>query len=251
MIPKRQLLKIPKQLSEELAEEVGIHIGDGSMNLYVSKGKRHWGYIFSSHLKDDKEYRKYVKTLMKKLYNITPYERSRENGSMIGYYRKELVLFKKILGLPMGKKDNIKIPQWVMKNESFCKSCVRGIMDTDGCITFRKPFKKNKRSYPTLKITNKSKLLIEQLNEIFLQFGLKPSIYKEKGKRRNKIHIRYNVNLNGVKNLDKYLKLFGFSNLKHIKKYDVWKYLGYYPASLIKKNMAVTRFELVTPTLPS
>lgn len=31
-------LKIPKEMSLELAEEIGLHIGDGSMNYYSKRG---------------------------------------------------------------------------------------------------------------------------------------------------------------------------------------------------------------------
>ncbi len=219
-----QIIKLPK-FSKELAEETGIHIGDGSMNLYRSGNKNHWGYVYSSHLVDDKEYRDYVKNLMKLLYNLYPYEKTKNNCTCLVYTKKDLILFKQKVGLPMGKKTEIIIPDWIMKDSIYAKNCVRGIVDTDGCIRFRKPFKGTKRSYPNIKICNVSEPLIKQLEQIFKDFGLKPSIYHEIRDVGNTLHV---LNLNGLDNLNKYLTNFGFSNNKHIKKYLFWKENGYY-----------------------
>lgn len=39
-------------------------------------------------------------------------------------------------GLPMGNKikNKIKIPNWILEKDSYLKSCIRGIFDTDGSI---------------------------------------------------------------------------------------------------------------------
>lgn len=226
MVHENNQITIPSEFSNELAEETGIHIGDGSMNLYKSKGKNHWVYTHSGHLIDDKLYRDYVKHLMKKLYNIYPSESSRNNCVLLKYTKKELILFKHGIGLPMSKKINITIPKWIYSRSSYLINCVRGIVDTDGGIRFRKPFGSNLYKYPEIKISNTSEPLINQIHRIFIKFGLKPSIHMDKiGNRRP--NILYNVNLNGVKNLEKYIKIFGFSNDKHYAKYLHWKKFGY------------------------
>ena len=231
-------LILPTEFSEELAEETGIHIGDGGMNVYKYKKKNHWEYVHSSHLVDDREYRQYVKILMKKLYNLEPYEKIQRKCAVLVYTRKDLVLFKKNIGLPMGKKENIRIPDWILKNEKFKISCVRGIVDTDGCIRFRKPFKGKIHNYPHIKVTIKSEILIKQLNEIFIDFGLKPSINKEKI-RYSRPNVLYTVNLNGVKNVNRYVELIGFSNNKHLDKYLFWKEHGFYTKNKINGGAGI------------
>ncbi|MFH1503480.1 MAG: hypothetical protein ABIE36_02390 [Candidatus Diapherotrites archaeon] len=47
-------MKIPSKISEELAEEIGWHIGDGSMNFYKNRGKLKGFYQLRGHIKDDK-----------------------------------------------------------------------------------------------------------------------------------------------------------------------------------------------------
>jgi len=86
---KIQRLILPLDYSEELAEETGIHIGDGSMNIYRKNNAN--SYTYSGHAIDDLEFSKYVKNLMKKLYNLYPsYERVQKNTIMISYTRKKL-----------------------------------------------------------------------------------------------------------------------------------------------------------------
>ena len=47
-------MQIPKNISSELAEEVGWHIGDGSMNFYKNRGKIRGFYQLRGHIEDDK-----------------------------------------------------------------------------------------------------------------------------------------------------------------------------------------------------
>ena len=62
-------ITLPTHFSADLAEEIGLHLGDGSMNFYNGKGF----YQLRGHIKDDKEhYKTRIKDLYQKLYNITP-----------------------------------------------------------------------------------------------------------------------------------------------------------------------------------
>ena len=92
---KIQNLILPSSYSNELAEETGIHIGDGSMYLYKEK---YGVYCFSGHEHDDIQFSIYFIHLMKKLYNLWPsYEKTRKNTRMIEYTRNDLVFFKEKL----------------------------------------------------------------------------------------------------------------------------------------------------------
>ena len=209
------------------------------MNFYKSANKNHWGYVFSTHAIDDLEHSLYVKMLMKKLYNIDPYERLQGRCASLVYTRKDLVLFKKKLGLPMGRKNNIGIPKWILCNEKYLKNCIRGIVDTDGCFRFRKPYKGKLHSYPEIKISNSSIFLINQIKESLIEFGFTPSTNREKKENKNSTSFVYSLNLNGVKNVEKYVKIIGTSNPKHLNKYLFWKKYGFWT----RKDMAAPRFE--------
>ena len=49
-------IKIPKKITSDLAEETGLHIGDGSMNFYNTKQGINGIYQLRGHLIDDKEH---------------------------------------------------------------------------------------------------------------------------------------------------------------------------------------------------
>lgn len=62
---KRRDITLPT-VSEKLAEETGIHIGDGSMS-YQNGGYR---IVYAGNLFEDALYIQFVRSLLKDLYNI-------------------------------------------------------------------------------------------------------------------------------------------------------------------------------------
>lgn len=57
-------LALPEEVSPDLAEEIGLHIGDGSMNFYCGKGL----FQLRGHIMEDKaHYQKRIKRLYKLL----------------------------------------------------------------------------------------------------------------------------------------------------------------------------------------
>jgi len=216
-----QELILPSNYSKELAEETGIHIGDGCMNIYRRNNAN--AYTYSGHAIDDLRFSEYVKSLMKRLYNLYPsYERIQKNTILLSYTRKKLIKFKHKLGLPLGIKNNIKIPDWIMVKKDFKIACVKGIFATDGSLLFQKKYK-TINYYPQLKIASKSKELIDQVNFIFNELGIKSSISCDKRitpRHPNKIWSAY---IYGRGNLENFVKIIGFSNPKHQEKYNKWK----------------------------
>ena len=132
-------IKIPS-FCEDLAEETGIHLGDGCMNIFKRKGGITYYYSITLHALDDKDYIDYIINKMEELYNIKPYIRKLPNNNtlQVTYFSKALVEFKRQSGLLMSPKEDIKIPEWICNNKNFMTACIRGIVDTDGTIVFKK-----------------------------------------------------------------------------------------------------------------
>ena len=82
---------------------------------------------------------------MKKLYNLEPIKQSprKDNCGVLRYSRKQLLMFKKKIGLPMGAKENISIPMWIFKKRGFQIACLRGLFDTDGCVCLQKKYRED------------------------------------------------------------------------------------------------------------
>jgi len=79
-------MKFPSKITPELAEEVGWHIGDGSMNIYKNRGKSKGFYQLRGHIEDDKEhYIKRIAPLFKKLFDIDLSIREMPSTRVVGF----------------------------------------------------------------------------------------------------------------------------------------------------------------------
>lgn len=199
---RRQKIKLPLK-NEKLSEFFGIMIGDGGIS-------RHQINITLSKLVDT-EYSIWLVDFIKKLFNIKASRQNRKNNSIpIIISRTNLVDFLTKNGLPSGNKIKcqVDIPKWIIKNKKFSAACVRGLMDTDGCVYIDKHNYKNKiYGNICLDFTSGSKKLLSSVYKIFQKFKLEPKIYEKS------VKIRKN------KNVIEYFKIIGSHNEKHINKF--------------------------------
>jgi len=208
---KKKNLKFPKKLTPFLAEEIGIHLGDG----FLSNKKNN--FRLKGNKKDEKEYYDtYIKNLYKKLYNLDINLKEYETTYGFEIASQALWHFKtNILEIKSGRKDNISIPKIIKtKDIKILTSFIRGIFDTDGSVSFISAYG-FKKYYPHIGITLKSKNLIDEIYEILVMLGFEPKKYKEGDYW--KIHLR------GYKRLERYSKLIGWNNPKHLNKVKQWK----------------------------
>jgi hypothetical protein len=215
-------MKLPSKISLELAEEVGWHIGDGSMNIYKNRGKLKGFYQLRGHIEDDKEhYVKRIKPLFKNLFDIDVNIRKMPSTRVVGFqiWNDNLVEFKKKLGLPLGKKTNISIPSNFLLNNKLKKAVIRGIFDTDGGIYLEK---KNGKLYPRIHITTISFELSEQILSLFKELGFRATRYsqlRDKYFRRERAYI---LSLRGIEMFHKFMKEIIPQNPKHFAKYQIF-----------------------------
>ncbi len=216
--------------SELLAEELGIHYGDGYMKIKTNKWGKHYEYSYSAHTYDDKDYIQEVKKILRTLYNLNGYERTKGNSYELMFSSRELVNFKLSMGASLSPKMNLKIPEWIQKDNNFISSFLRGIFDTDGYLTFKNK-NNTKHKYPYIGISFKDFILINQIAKLITKFSISFSMWKEEklDKRNGKINIKWAIGISGEENLIRYIENIGFRNRKHITKYLLWKNLGYCP----------------------
>ena len=117
--------------SEDLAEFVGILLGDGS----IQKNQ----ISITLHYLDDKEYGEFVSSLAKKLFDVHVGKCFCKKSSVNRYLisRSRLVdFFVKKLDLKIGNKikQQVDIPIWIKQNKLYSIACMRGLFDTDGCV---------------------------------------------------------------------------------------------------------------------
>lgn len=188
-----------------MSELVGAIIGDG--NIYAKK--RFWVEI-TGDLNNDKGYmRNYIGPIVKKELSYDPHIFKRPNSLNLRIYNKEFVDYLKNLGIPTGegKGKKVLIPKEICKKWFLARNCIRGIIDTDGSVTFDKR-EAYLRPYPRIALHINNPDLRRQLSAILLTKKLKATISEKEG----------TLYLNGTKQVTRFLRKIGFSNMKHIRR---------------------------------
>lgn len=208
---KRRNIILPNRLTPLLAEEMGMHYGDGFLS------KRRNEYRLKGN-KDEKEYYdKHIANLYKTLFGLNLNIKEYETTYGFEISSKALWEFKnKVLNIPAGRKNNIDFPKIInFNNKEILASFLRGIFDTDGSVSFKSGYGL-KSYYPRILLSLKSKKLIDGIHKALEVLGLKPKTYFNKSGY-------WGINLNGYQRLAKYEGLIGWSNPKHLKKVKAWK----------------------------
>lgn len=206
----RKEIRIPR-LSKSLAELFGIMLGDGGINNL-------WQANITMNSVEDAEYALYVKSLIQDLFDISPPIRKRKgrNAVVISAASTTLVNFLVEKGLPRGNKleNGIQIPSWILQKQSYRTACVRGLMDTDGCL-FIHSHKVGGKSYENIGLcfTSYSSKMLGQVAGVFEEFGIIPHI----GSQGRSIYL-YRADA-----VAKYLRVFGTSNKRISSLYEKWK----------------------------
>ncbi|MAH03660.1 hypothetical protein CMI39_02640 [Candidatus Pacearchaeota archaeon] len=227
-------IKIPEKLTPELAELIGIIMGDGNITM---KNQRYIITIFGDLIEDSDYHQNYVTTLFKNLFNINPLLKKKifgEKGNcriMITRSKAITSFFVNIIGLPNGKKDFLRVPKFIFKSDkNIIYKFLRGLADTDFTIKFKTRYGK-KNYYPIIIGNFSCKEFVNNLKNLLKKINFHSHIENRKkyDKKRNKIYRTSAVNIVGIKNTKKWMKEIGFANKRHIMRYNVWKKLGYCP----------------------
>ncbi|MDD5253573.1 MAG: LAGLIDADG family homing endonuclease [Candidatus Nanoarchaeia archaeon] len=217
-IDKEKGLILPEKMTLELAEEIGLHIGDGSMNFYQNKKRMLGSYSLRGHIQDDKHhYLSRIAPLYQRLYNLKPRIREMPSTGVIGFqiWSNGLTNFKhQLLKLPLGKKENIKIPQFIYKHKEYIPSIIRGVYDTDGTLYLEKKYNK---LYPRIQINTVSNLLAEQLKKSLNQLDIRTTKYTQIRKEKNWNNL-HTISIRGEKMMDKFFNIIQPFNPKHLIK---------------------------------
>jgi hypothetical protein len=187
-------------LSVQLAEFIGIHLGDGTLTknfIRISGDKRY-----------DMLYMKYIQKLGKSLFGLqsTISFHKNRNTCYVTFQSVALSQFlSKNYGILPGDKirNRIGIPSCILRNKQLSIACLRGLIDTDGCVSRRgiggKQF--------TVCFTSHSKVLIEQVKEIGYKYNIFSHAYKTE------------VGTNDRQKVRRYFQVVGSSNIRHIVRF--------------------------------
>ena len=204
----RKIVYAPPQ-SPDLAEFMGIMIGDGSIGRYQVS--------ITLDAKTDKEYLEYITTLLTSLFKIKPgvQLRPRRGCVVLIVSSIELANYLVVMGLPRGNKlkAGLDIPSWITSNKSYSTACIRGIFDTDGSI-FQEThhYKQKTYSYCRMALVSASPALRKTVAGKLHALGMNGLV------RNNR-----SVTLERFTDIEKYFRIVGSSNPKHL---DRWAAFG-------------------------
>lgn len=186
-------VKLP-EMNEELAEFIGICLGDGTLTRYFIR--------ISSDPRYEIPYLNYISKICKNLFGITPCIRKERERNLIYLTLFSVKICKflhDIYDLPYGNKikNDAKIPSIILKNKNLRKSCLRGLIDTDGCV-----------SRGTIYFCSHGRTLKNQVEKI----GRELNIFTSSSE--------FIIGTGVHKKVIQYFKIIGSSNLKHIVRFD-------------------------------
>ncbi len=204
-------IRLPNKLSPLLAEEIGIHLGDGFLS------SKRYDYRLKGHKIDERwYYLDHLKYLYKNLYNIDLSIKNYEDTIGFEIYSQALWDFKvKVLGIKPSPKNNLTIPDIIkVNNEQIITSFLRGFFDTDGSVSFLTKYGKM-NYYPVISLTQKSSQIVEEVAQILQMLGFNPHVYHHR--------CEYTVVLNGYSQLFHFERTIGWNSPKHLNKIARWK----------------------------
>lgn len=203
---RKRFNKLDLKKSPELAELIGIILGDGEI--------RKDGTIrISFDSKKDKNfiYRRVfflIKSLLNNKVGFESYKRiSFGNIAFMRYLNEDC-------NLKSGNKfeNNVGIPEWCFEREEYISSVLRGLFDTDGYFGYLR----GSLEIMLGRFSCRNYILVRNISSAFNNLEIKHSIKQCKDKR-------YKIRITNQIDIIKFFKKIGTSNLKHIIRFLFWR----------------------------
>lgn len=230
-------IKLPERLTENLAYFLGVHMGDGHMNV-IRRGTTVDYYItYHGHIIEEfRWYEEYLKPLIHQLFNKQVMPKPTTRGTVkIEFRSKAIVSFlQQICDLPLGAKKNFGIPSLITHApRRYQFAFLRGLADTDFSMVWRKREKTD--AYPVLWYETSSINLRDGVWEMLQSLGLKMS-QGTRYRTRNGTDLQsYYIQISGRVSLDIWLHHIGTSSYNHLKRLE-----KYAPGQTRTDDLAVT-----------
>ena len=186
-------------------------VGDGGIN-------NPWQANITMNAVADAAYAKCVGQLARDLFGVESAVRKRKDSQalIVCISSTSLVEFLTSKGLVRGNKlkGGVRIPGWILNKRAYRIACVRGLMDTDGCLFIHKHQILGK-TYRNIGLcfSNHASAVLGQVAQIFEEFGIIPHISKDGRK----------LYLYSQEAVEKYLAVFGTSNERISSVYRKWR----------------------------
>jgi intein/homing endonuclease len=153
----------------------------------------------------------YVKPLFENLFNVkmSVYFQKQKNVMYLSKGNRDVIFTLNKFGLKSGnkKKNNQGIPSWIFKSKKYLECCIRGLLDTDGCLC---PI--TGRDYYYIWFSSNIEQLRKDFTQAMKKLGFKTSKWNLRKNRTPDTYV-------GKKDLiNKYFETISFKNQRHLNK---------------------------------
>ena len=191
--------------SSRLAEFIGMMLGDGCLNSAFQAA-----LYFNTDT--DAQYADCMEALATTLFGVAPRRHSASaRGGELLFSSKRLVDYLIQLGFNRGDKvrKQAGVPSWIVENSEYCRSCLRGLMDTDGSVySYQHTVYGRSYTHAALCFTNRSYPLLDFVEETLRVNGYHPT------------RTGFRVYLHRRVELERYFSDVGTHNPKHAQRYQ-------------------------------
>lgn len=178
---------------KNLAYVIGLALGDGNLSNPNGRAVR-------LRITCDTKYKDLIKDFCLSIQKLLPknkvsiVKRAKTFCDISCYSNK----WENWLGWKVGKgskyEQKISIPKWIKQNKKFSIECLRGLLQTDGCIYID-------RGYKMVNFVSIIPTLANDVVNIITKLGFKANIYKIKTKTKD----RYNIRIS--KDTERFIKI--------------------------------------------
>jgi hypothetical protein len=166
-------LRIP-EMSESIAEIIGIHFGDGSLE----DGSRAYCFTYRiSYALDARrpKYVEFVKSIFSAVFGIQMKTIDTPRHCTVLYFCSKTFckFFNEKLTVPFGRKTDLRIPAYIFARNDYLAAFLRGLFDTDGCYITQRD---KGYSYNLLRYTTKHETFASDTQRAITQLGMKSYI---------------------------------------------------------------------------
>jgi intein/homing endonuclease len=232
-------IKMELAIDSNLAEFVGILLGDGSIGEYQSningKIKSQYRVKITGDSQEDLPYfEEFLIPLSNSIFGREPLLRFKKNERTAELLFFGSEIYRVLIGLGLvkaPKKGNCRVPEFITE-QRLQKPFLRGFFDTDGSLVFDKQHS-NKHYYPRLEMKIDESPMRKQIIDILRSLDFNPRICRQKGNV-------WRVQLNGIGQFERWSQEITFNNPKHLTKRLLWKKFGYYrPGLTLQERIAM------------
>ena len=193
---------LPRYKSTKLAEFFGIMLGDGGLTKLQA--------TITLNSEAVKNYIEYVSKLGEHLFSDKPSMSAKKSckATDLRFSGLKLVEYLVGLGLQTGNKvkNQVDVPDWIKNSKQYKMACLKGLMDTDGCIVkSHHKYKSKNYIYHNPCFANRSLPLLRFVTNTLIYLGLHPSVAGERVWLYNRPELR------------KYFELVGSNNSRLLK----------------------------------